>query len=353
MRSALSACYSSATDSVRISKNPHNLFFEELMSRTEVCQDFLQNYLPDEIVRELDFSTLEISKDTFVDEELKAHYTDMLYQISMFDEQPLSIYLLFEHKSYLYRPIVLQLLRYMLKIWEDQIKQDQELRKQRKKSRRETTKYRPVIPIVVYHGQKRWNIPISFSDFFEMSEELSRFVPDYDYLLFDLSDMSDEQIKGDIRLRVGFLLFKYIQDEALRHELPRILNLIAQLTQKETALQYLETVLRYLSRGTDKITQEELKQIVEKAFPKGEAIMATIADVWYQEGERKGKREGLQKGIGLGLELKFGEGGLQLWPEVQQIQSLDILQSIHNSLRTAKELSEVRGVYQHVLMNPS
>ena len=334
-------------------KNPHDLFFQELMGRIEVSTDFLQNYLPDEIVRQLDFSTLEISKDTFVDEELKAHHSDMLYQISKLDQRPLSIYLLFEHKSYLYSPIVLQLLRYMLKIWEHQIKQDQELRKQKKKSRRETTKYRPIIPIVVYHGEKKWNIATSFGNFFEMSEELKRFVPDYDYLLFDLSDMSDEQIKGQIRLRVGFLLFKYIQDEALRHELPRILSLIAQLTQKETALQYLETVLRYLSRGTDKITQEELKQIAKKAFPEGETIMATIAEVWREEGKQEGKREGLQEGIELGLSLKFGERGLQLWPEVQQIQSLDILQSIRNTLRTAKELSEVRRVYQDILMNPS
>ncbi len=51
-------------------KNPHNLFFEELMSRIDVSRDFLQNYLPNEIVRKLDFSTLEISKDTFVDQEL-------------------------------------------------------------------------------------------------------------------------------------------------------------------------------------------------------------------------------------------------------------------------------------------
>jgi len=138
--------------------------------------------------------------------------------------------------------------------------------------------------------------PVSANHFFEMSEELKPFVPDYDYLLFDLSDMSEEQIKGEIRLRVGFLLFKYIQDERLRHELPRILRLIAELTQKESALQYLQTVLRYVSRGTDKITQEELKQIVKEAFPEGEPIMATIAEVWREEGERKGRREGKEEG---------------------------------------------------------
>jgi len=70
------------------------------------------------------------------------------------------------------------------------------------------------------------------------------------------------------------------------------LRLIAELTQKESALQYLETVLRYLSRGTDKITQEELKQIVKEAFSEGEPIMATIAEVWRQEGKEEGKEEG-------------------------------------------------------------
>ena len=275
--------------------NPHDHFFQELMERKDVGEDFLQNYLPEEIVRQLDFSTLEISKDSFVDEELKAHHSDILYHISTLDEQPLSVYFLFEHKSYLSSQIVLQLLRYMLKIWQHQIKQDQQLRKQRKKSRRERTTYHPVIPLVIYHGEKKWNIATSFGDFFEMSDSLARFVPDYDYLLFDLSDMSEEEIKGDIRLRVGFLLFKYIQDERLRHELPRILRLIAELTQKESALQYIETVLRYLSRGTDKITQEELKLIVKEAFPEGDPIMATIAEVWHEEGRQKGKEEGKEE----------------------------------------------------------
>ncbi len=102
------------------------------MGRKNDGTDSFENYLPPEIVRQLEFSTLEISKDSFVDEELKAHHTDILYQISTLDERPLSIYCLFEHKSYLSTQIVLQLLRYMLKIWEHQIKQDQQLRKQRK-----------------------------------------------------------------------------------------------------------------------------------------------------------------------------------------------------------------------------
>ncbi len=71
--------------------------------------------------------------------------------------------------------IHLQLLRYILNVWESQASSKQELT--------------PVIAIVFYHGKQRWtrqeivkNIP----------EELKRFVPLFDYVLFDTKD-----IEGD------------------------------------------------------------------------------------------------------------------------------------------------------------
>jgi predicted transposase/invertase (TIGR01784 family) len=46
--------------------NPHDHFFKDLFSRREAARDFLQNYLPVEIVNLLDLSSLEINKDSFI-----------------------------------------------------------------------------------------------------------------------------------------------------------------------------------------------------------------------------------------------------------------------------------------------
>jgi predicted transposase/invertase (TIGR01784 family) len=61
--------------------NPHDRFFKDAFTRVEVARNFVVHYLPPEIAALLDPSTLSISKDTFVDEELKERFSDLLYQI--------------------------------------------------------------------------------------------------------------------------------------------------------------------------------------------------------------------------------------------------------------------------------
>jgi predicted transposase/invertase (TIGR01784 family) len=96
---------------------PHDCFFRENFGRPVIAQDFLRHNLPAEVLAELDLSTLEISKDSYVTPELRQIYSDLVYSVpyrGRKPEQRLTIYLLFEHKS---RPdawVMLQLLRYIL-----------------------------------------------------------------------------------------------------------------------------------------------------------------------------------------------------------------------------------------------
>ena len=45
--------------------NPHAMFFEKVFSRKDIAVDFLQNYLPENIVQRLDFSSIEPVKKIF------------------------------------------------------------------------------------------------------------------------------------------------------------------------------------------------------------------------------------------------------------------------------------------------
>ncbi len=50
--------------------NPHDGFFRETFGRKEIAASFFQEYLPSQIVQQLDISSLAIVKDSFVDKEL-------------------------------------------------------------------------------------------------------------------------------------------------------------------------------------------------------------------------------------------------------------------------------------------
>ncbi len=81
--------------------------------------------------------------------------------------------------------------------------------------------------------------------------------------------------------------------------MPRLAAILALLpVPEQRALDYLRTILYYLSKGTGKVTESQFAAALNQAFPEeGEKAMQTMIDVWIQEGEQKGRQEGRQEGI--------------------------------------------------------
>ena len=182
--------------------NPHDKFFKETFSIRENVIDFLKGTFPEEILKKLDLSALTLDNNSYIDEELKEHFSDIVYTCFCKDKE-LKITLLFEHKSYPAACPYLQLLKYLLKIWETNVKQ--------------TERLMPVIPVILYHGKEEWKVR-RFSDYFEGIDEIfCRFVPEFEYLLTDLSKYSNEDIKKKVfrkvSLEISLLLMRNIFDE--------------------------------------------------------------------------------------------------------------------------------------------
>jgi hypothetical protein len=63
-------------------------------------------------------------------------------------------------------------------------------------------------------------------------------------------------------------------------------------------------------------------------------------------GYERGVRQGLLAGLELGLELRFGAEGLRLLPEISNLTDLATLRAIHEGLKVATTVDEVRRIYQ-------
>ncbi|MDQ7785776.1 MAG: Rpn family recombination-promoting nuclease/putative transposase [Desulfomonilaceae bacterium] len=276
--------------------NPHDRFFKEVFSRPDVAEDFLFHFLPHNVSCLLRPGTFLLSKDSFVDANLKEYFSDLLYQVDFKDGEQGFVYILFEHKSYPAPDIAFQLLRYMTRIWEYA-------------SKRIKDSLPPVIPVVLYHGKVQWSIPLNFASLYRAPESLKGSLWDFTYTLCDLSVFSDEEIKLGVMAKVALLLLKHVHSEDLAERLVDILGLLPALTD-QSSLKFLETVMRYLGTAAETVTMEDCRKAVKATFPgTGEIFMerwieeiaAERHQEWMAEGLSKGLKEGLEKGLEKGL----------------------------------------------------
>jgi len=104
-----------------------------------------------------------------------------------------------------------------------------------------------VIPVLLYHGAARWTVATNFQALFELPDALGVYVPEFEYLLTDLSTYSDEEIKRTAELGVGLLVLKHIFRPDLHTRLSEVLSLWYTMRQQEHALRYLEAIIRYVT----------------------------------------------------------------------------------------------------------
>ncbi len=267
-------------------KNPHDKIFKETMSDIETAKDFFRNYLPEELLKLIDLDNISVDKDSFIEKELGEYFSDILYKINLLGKESY-IYFLFEHKSYNYKKISLQLLEYMIKIWKLKVKQRKTL---------------PIIiPIVIHHGKIKWNVGLNLSDILEeIPEELKKYIPNFEYILYDLTIFEDKDIRGHVKLRIFLEILKYIfSEEELPIKLKEIFELSEELAKEDKEEEYFEALVKYILNAQEKLDLKDLAEIArESSIERSERIM-TAGERLLNQGVELGLQQGLQQGLHL------------------------------------------------------
>ena len=168
-------------------------------------------------------------------------------------------------------------------------------------------------------------------------------MPDFKYILFDLTQYSDEEIKGEVHSRILLLLLKHIFDPDLFDKLPDILSLLAEVAKQDTGLQTIEALLRYLFSTIEDKNIGKIKNIVAKALTdeKGESVMTTIAERLRNEGIEQGLQQGIWQGIEMDLDIRFGVQGLKFMEKIRNIQDIQKLKSIMKAVKVVQNIDEL------------
>jgi len=310
---------------------PHNNFFQYALSHPAAARNLIELHLPADLVQILDLDSLELQKDSFIDDELRDSYSDMLYSIRLSgrlsgqDGEPIEgqVYLLLEHKSQSDPMTCFQMLRYIVRIWEQRLRKGQSLC--------------PVFPLVIYHGQEAWSAPVGLEELIGGPGVLFEYGVRMAFKILDIGQIPDELLATDPFLQSVLGLLKYSRTRDFEDKLEFILRCLLEIGTVELQTEHLDAVLVYITTVSPSIPMETLAMTIQKIFPT-QIEPGSIADEYMKKGRQEGKQEGKQEGL--------KEGQIQLIQTLQQIlglplsdastfqdRSLDQLQAITAELR--------------------
>ena len=278
------------------STNPHDEFFKVAFSRQDVVEEYIQQFLTQGLVQNIDFQSLAISNNSYISDQLEEYFADVVWECSYgAARKPIKIAFLFEHKSYVPKFPHLQLLRYMLEIWED--------------CDRNKLPLTPVVPIVVYHNadpKRHWRYR-PFADYFKETDEfLLPYIPTFDYQLTDLTSFSKEAWQ---MLKAGLLLnslrtLRFGGDEKYVLQNAELMFVsVGDPEKKESLETFFVAQLVYILKNNE-FSPADVYKIIQTV--KKTTNMSSY-DHLIQEAKKEGIDNGIEKGIEKGANQKERE----------------------------------------------
>lgn len=299
-------------------RRPHDTYFEQVFKVLPVALELVRKFLPPEQVAALNLDTLQLSSESFLSEELREFFSDLVYTCETTEADPVRICLLLEHKSgSTGRRIYVQLGNYLRGVQDEDIVQQRSL-------------FTLTIPILFYHGKELWNPGPLREQYGAVPEALAGYIPHFDFVKVDVQAMSDEEIcsmQDAVLLRNIFLVFKHAREaEYIRRYFREVFIFVRENVPEEVLLGLFQATLLYL-QIVSPFNKHEIMEIVE-ALPQEYAQKAKSA---YDEIFEEGIEKGIEKGIE-GLLIAFLKKNPD-WTDQRIAESFDIPVSLVKKVR--------------------
>ncbi len=302
----------------------HDSGYKRLFSHPEMMADLLRGFVREDWVADLDFASLTKYPTTFINEQLRERRDDVIWRLRRGSED-IYIYLLLEFQSGVNPYMAVRMFNYLGLLYQDLIH-----------SREIAIDGRlpPVLPIVLYNGQRRWNAAQDIETLIANPPgELAQYRPRLRYLLIDESAYADTDLAATHNLVAALFRLENSRDPQPVHEvlacLAHWLQAPEQLELRHSFVLWLKQV--FLTTRLRGVPLPELNNLEEIRAMLAERIVEWT-EQWKQDGLQAGLQEGLQQGLQQGLEAerklllrliqhRFGKTlGEQSLPLLEQIQ---------------------------------
>ena len=258
---------------------PHDGVFKKFLTHKDTARDFLSLYLPPALLEICDLSTLQLESGSFIEEDLRTYFADVLYSLRTENGEGY-IYTLIEHQSRADKHMAFRLMRYAVAAMQRHLDAGHD-------------RLPLVIPLLFCHGRATpWPYTLNWIELFQ-KPELARQLYTESFPLIDVSALTDSDIMKHRRLALLELLLKHIQTRDLAELMEQLVTL---LTAGYTTDEQLDTLMSWMVQTGNTDKPEAFLLELARRSPQYEETLMTIAQKLEQKGLEKGRLEGRQEG---------------------------------------------------------
>jgi predicted transposase/invertase (TIGR01784 family) len=262
----------------QLATQPHDAFFKVQFSNLDNARALFQAKLPPSLVAAVNWTGLKLEPVSFIKPSLKQLHSDLIFSAPI-AEHSIRISLIFEHQTTVDPLIPMRLGDYLFALFRQQVQAH-------------GLPLSPPLCLVIHQGPEPWNVSTHFADLFALPESLREtltpFVPQFQYLLLDLTRIDPTQ-ENEPQLRIILNLMKLARFKDQMLQFFEWLDADSSLTIAEPLF---NQCLLYSLHVDPHIDVEDIcatfhhnKQLASLAM--------TAAQKLREEGRQEGRQEGL------------------------------------------------------------
>lgn len=277
----------------------HDRGYKRLFSHPEMVADLLRDFVHEDWVRDLDFSTLEMVPGSYVTRKLRRRESDVVWRVRRGQDPWLYIYLLVEFQSTIDPFMALRMMVYLGLLYQDLVK---------RRELNSSGRLPPVLPLVLYNGRAPWNAVQEVSELIEqVPGGLERYRPRLRYCLLDEMRIADSELES---LRnVAAALFR-LEKSRGPEDVDGVLAALLEWLREPDLAELRRSFAAYLSEVLlpDRVPGVAIPRVADLQEVKSMLAerVTEWTHQWKQEGLEEGRKEGRNEGRNEALESARG-----------------------------------------------
>ena len=270
----------------RSARAPQDGSYKHLFSHPEMVEGLLRDFVQEDWLGLIDFTTLEKQGGSYVTDDLREREDDIIWRVRVAGEW-LYVYLLIEFQSQVDPWMAVRVMVYTGLLYQDLIKSGAAAAGER---------LPPVFPLVLYNGTGRWTAARDIAELIvPLPNALARYCPQHRYHLIDEGRIGPDTLDQASSVAAELVRLEVLATDGPEAVRPILRRLSARLQgpgyaslRRALTVWFARVLLRRLMPDERFPELHDLTEV--------ETMLAEHVEEWTQKWKREGVREGILEG---------------------------------------------------------